>query len=79
MDPVLFVGSFELLLVTPQGLFVTHLHQRPLRFWGQEVIKAPRATSQGASGAWDPGGPQENLGPLKGGCTPFSQVLDGGV
>ena len=69
-------------LVPIQGLLVTHLHQKPLTFWGQEVIKAPRATSQGASGAWELGGGatgKYRAPPLKGRCTPFSQVLDIGV
>ena len=41
-----------------KGLFVTHLHLKPLSFWGQGVTKAPRASSQGPSGAQAPGGPQ---------------------
>ena len=53
-----WLSSFELPLVLLKDLFVTHIHLKPLSFRGQGVTKAPKASSQGPSGAQAPEGPQ---------------------
>ena len=45
-----FFGSFKLPLVPPHGLIVTDLLQKPRRFCGQEITKAPGGTPREPKG-----------------------------